>query len=165
MKMTAFNMLPDHLAYAKGKRIIPELDVFIMFDFYEGPKKGLATHSSGAYIRFSALADSPSRRFRAFELAGIEGNWLSRARKIEDDENGYLHRHLSERQREAMYELEQDAFRFPSEEYCVAVGAPNLEWLYVASASSEQLATLRAIDDESARFRAVHRFIKAQRLG
>jgi hypothetical protein len=52
-------------------------EVIVGFDFYEGVETGMAVYPSGQALWITSLGDSHSRRFRAFELAEIEGSWLA----------------------------------------------------------------------------------------
>jgi len=57
-------------------RINSPFCLVVAINFYDGAETGFAFFPSGLGIKFSSLGDSKSGRFRAYDLALIEGKWL-----------------------------------------------------------------------------------------
>lgn len=138
----------------------------VAFDYYDGPERGLAIFASGYGVRFSSIADSPSKLFRAFLLEAIGGDWLERIRSLPE----YVAAPptalviLPRRQSKVLTKLEQDVFASRTINSYVAVGASHLDRLSLAPVSKSELIDIQALGGSPAAFRAAHRVIKSKRM-
>ena len=139
--------------------------LIVVFDFYDGPERGLAIYPSGEGVRFNTLGDSRSRLFRSYELTTIEGNWLVRALAlpgaVTSGQPGQML--IPSEASEMLTWLENDVFDASPTGYYVGVGSPYLEWLSVSPVLQDQLTMLQQLCCSSTGFRAVHQIVKKKR--
>lgn len=124
-----------------GGRRDPGFVVIIVFDFYDGPERGLALYPSGEGGRFSSLGNSKSQIFRAFELIPIEGNWWPTVEVLQKTDRSHSsHRLLwPEQSSEVAMNLEIDVLDAPATGSYIAVGSPYLDKIYISSVAENQL--------------------------
>jgi hypothetical protein len=153
------------LAKAVGGLRDPGFEQILVFDFYDGPEKGLAIYPSGEGLRFSSLGESTSRRFRAFEFAAIQGNWK---RQVEFLRNtpmvGSPGRLLFPAiASDELSILEREVLGAEVDADFVGVGLPYLDKLIISSVSPGQLEIFRGLKGQLESYNSVHRLIKANR--
>jgi hypothetical protein len=139
------------------------LDAFaaiVVFDFYDGYEGGVAIGHGGAAMHFSALGDSRSASFRAYEFAAIEGDWRERVLGLP----GIAAFPPAERichprtESEILAALKRDTARSRPRAYQLGIGHPYLEWLLLESVTAAEAGAIRGAHA----FADVHRVFKAR---
>jgi hypothetical protein len=165
--MIHFNNEFDRFAITSRSAHEPPFASIIAFDYYDGPESGLAICSSGLGLRFRSLADSHSRRFRAFHFTTLSGDWTSQGANI---------RNILEAQPEAKILLPKnavdkevtDAFDTLESKIDLAkaidnyigIGSPDLSCLWVAKdIDAANKVTHKKLESTST-FIVVHKALK-----
>ncbi len=136
--------------------------LILAFDYYDGPEAGLAFFDSGEGAKFSALGDSRSRHFRAFELLAICGNWSDQINAIQastgmredcrvifpqDGDNSLISLEMA-------VSVAEVSGRY------IGIGSPNFEWLYVVTVTDEEIVAMHQLGSTEARFDQAHKILK-----
>jgi len=164
--MNSSNDLLREFTKTVGAARDPGFAVIVAFEYYDGPERGVALYSSGEGVRFSSLGDSKSRRFRAFELISISGNWwpevtaLRRSAGIDSFQRMLVPAEASD----VLTRLERRVFSAPTTGLYVGVGSLNFEQIYAAAINEEQLDSLRQLGCSPAGFQSVHRLVKTRKV-
>lgn len=141
-------------------------DLVIALDFYDGPESGFAFHSSGEGLRFSVVAESKVRLFRAFTFTLLCGNWAEMIEKVIDTS-------LPSATNRMVFASETDdgisalvaSVREAKEQSCyIGVGGAYLDSLAIAAISKADLDNLLG-SKHCGNYAAIHRYIKAVRRG
>jgi hypothetical protein len=141
------------LASYGSKKVRPEFARILTFDFYDGIEKGVGFYSSGEAVRFSSLADSKLRIYRAFEFTLIGGNWTP---QIDD---------FALKAKDYERDLEQAIFSEVPISVFVGIASLNLDWVKLVSVTIDTLEFLRGTKrSEREIYLEVHRLVKADKL-
>lgn len=141
----------------------PGFAAIVAFDYYDGPKRGLALFESGEAVRFESLGDSKSRLFRAFELVPIEGNWWPRVRALQQAEDAHPLRRIlvPSKSSDVLAKLEEDTRHANALGQFLGVGSPNLESILISSLTSQQLENVRKLGCSPAGFELAHKICRS----
>ena len=137
-------------------------DLVVALDFYDGPENGFAFHSSGEGLRFSVVAESKIRLFRAFTFTLLCGNWTEMIEKVVDAS-------LVPATSRMVFAFETDdgvsalvasAREAKEQSYDVGVGSAYLDNLAITAISRADIDNLIG-SKHYGDYAAIHRYIKA----
>lgn len=113
----------------------PGFSKIVVFEFYDGPEKGIAFDGEGHGLRFISVGDSKSRMFRAFMFEEIDADWASIADRFKAEDSIIVTSlHSGE-----VTKLNEFLLRGSVLKRSLGVGPPYLEWVAGFIASSEQI--------------------------
>lgn len=142
----------------------PGFSLVIALAYYDGPEYGIGIFPDGTAMQIQALADSPSRLYRAFEFTRLGGTWWGSARNALEDSLAVIECALRVPSADSprLVALEREMKDAVCDDYWVGVGEPNLSALRLAKISIQDLRQLRLKGAGAEGFRTVHSYIKRE---
>ena len=140
-----------------------KFEIIVAFEFYDGPEDGAALLKGGGALRFTALAESKYRIFRAYLVEEIEGDWINSFRSLGIETEAY-------KPCQAIFlpdSPEADAFkesiiRANSSKLYVAVGSSYFWNLKFIETDRSTISYLMNINDNDKIFREAHNIVKTR---
>lgn len=141
--------------------IDPNFSRVVAFEYYDGPERGIALYPDGEGVRFVSLGDSPTRYFRAYELAVVGTGWFEQIKKTIGCESIEPScRVWVPPASELLTALDHSVTSAVATSFYVGVGSPHLDGLIVTGVSSDQVKAIRSIVDSREAYHSVHKIIK-----
>ena len=142
-----------------------DFEIIVGFEFYDGPEDGVAILKSGGGLRFTALAESKYRIFRAFLVEEIAGDWINGFRSLGIEAGVYkpCQAIILPDSSEADA-FKEDIIRAASSKSYIAVGFPYFWNLKLIEVNRSIISNLMNINDNDKMFREAHNIVKLRLL-
>jgi hypothetical protein len=152
----------EDLRVAGGVARRMAFDLVVALDFYDGPENGFAFHSSGEGLRFSVVAESKVRLFRAFTFTLLCGNWTEMIKKVVDTSlvSATSRMVFAFETDDGISALVASAREAKEQSYYVGVGSAYLDNLAITAISKADIDNLMG-SKHYGDYTAIHRYIKA----
>ncbi|WP_171089699.1 hypothetical protein [Usitatibacter rugosus] len=141
----------------------PGFSLVVGFDYYDGPEDGLGVFPSGVGMRFVAVGESRTRRFRAFLLDLLEGDWGARVRSLPDckDVASTVRVIAPLNSSPACESLQNDLKATPVKVHLIGIARLDFSWISWIPVSTADYTAIREQSQVEDGYQIVHALLKA----